>query len=87
MGAKPISETMERVDEKYECPDCGSDEYYSPTYRRRKCTRCGCRGHETEWAIHETADCPDCGEENVRTHTDGVMDGFVCRACWGEYRK
>jgi Zn finger protein HypA/HybF involved in hydrogenase expression len=85
MGSDPL-ETLERSEANYRCPNCESDDYWSPTYRRRACSNCRCRGHETEWVPESlTADCPDCGETNVRTHTDGVVDGFVCRSCYGSY--
>jgi predicted RNA-binding Zn-ribbon protein involved in translation (DUF1610 family) len=77
-----LDDSFQRVAMTYECPECGASDWCSPTYRERLCTRCGERGHETEWAAGRTEPCPECGDETVKTHENGAFDGFTCRSCY-----
>jgi len=83
---EPSPETLTRVEADFACPSCGSTDMFSPTHRVRKCTRCGHRGSDVDFADVPTAECPDCEDTNVRTHVDDAgRDVCTCKSCFVRY--
>lgn len=86
--AQTIAQKLEaatRTEEEYACPDCNSRDYFSPTYKQRKCCSCGHRGSETEFRISPEADCPDCGASAPKTHEHGYSNIHTCRNCYNQF--
>jgi ribosomal protein L37AE/L43A len=76
----------ERIEEEYQCPSCGSGQYYSPTYRERKCTQCGHRADAERFRITPQIECPECGDNAPKTHENGLVDIFTCRGCYNQFQ-